>query len=86
VTVLERATRFARWGAVLGLACGVLYAFGGMVIDLLTVGLNGGTALAFLALVGMPALFGAAAFAAGGLAGVLVKLLGGARKESGPSS
>lgn len=83
---LERAIRFARWGAFFGLVCGVLYSFGGLVVDLLTIGLNGGTALAFFALIGMPVLFGAAAFVAGGLAGVLLRLLGGAGQGSGPKS
>ncbi len=49
-----------------GLAAGCLYAFGGLLHDLIvTRSLNAGTALAFLALAGMPALFAAAGFAAG---------------------
>lgn len=59
------ARTLARAMAYVGLACGVLYSVGGCVYDLVTVGLNGGTALAFLALVGMPALFGAAGFGVG---------------------
>jgi len=43
--------------AYAGLACGVVYLLGGFVIDFRTTGLNGGTALAFLALVGIPVLF-----------------------------
>lgn len=62
MSILPTAVRYARLMAYLGLFCGVLYAFGGLVVDLLTVGLNRGTALAFMALVGMPALFGAAGF------------------------
>jgi hypothetical protein len=70
--------RGAKWAALLGLVCGVLYSVGGFFYDLFTVGLNGGTALAFLALAGMPALFGVVglivgflvAGAANGLAGV----------------
>jgi hypothetical protein len=54
--------------AWLGLICGVLYSFGGLVIDLGTTGLNGGTALTFLALIGMPLLLGGVGF----LAGVLI--------------
>lgn len=57
--------RPARWMAYLGLACGVLYSFGGLAYDLATTGLNLGTALAFMALVGMPAISGAVGFALG---------------------
>lgn len=77
MSILSRASRSARWGAVVGLGCGVVYAFGGLVVDLLTVGLNGGTALAFLALLGMPLLFGAVAFVLGALAGLLVAIIRG---------
>jgi hypothetical protein len=80
MTVVERATGFARWGFAIGFVCGVVYAFGGMVIDLLTVGLNGGTALAFLALAGMPALLGAAAFVVGGLLGMFARVLSGVNR------
>ena len=41
-----------------GLAAGLVYSFGGALIDLIETGsLNRGTAIAFLAVVGMPALF-----------------------------
>lgn len=59
------ARRGARLGAALGLACGVVYAVGGLVVDLATVGLNAGTALAFGALGGMPLLGAAAGLAVG---------------------
>ena len=49
-----RVSRAARGGALLGAVFGIVYAFGGLVIDALTTGLNQGTALAFLALIGMP--------------------------------
>ena len=62
---MHAGIRGARWGAFVGLACGVLYSVGGCVYDLFTVGLNGGTALAFLALGGMPALAGTAGLVAG---------------------
>lgn len=61
----------ARLGVHLGLALGVVYAFGGLVIDLMTTGWTTGTALAFLALPGMPLLFGGAAWLLGVLAGLL---------------
>ena len=65
--ILPTATRLARWMAYLGLVCGVLYSVGGLVVDVLTVGLNWGTALAFMALLGMPAVFGALGFLCGAL-------------------
>ena len=46
-------------GAYVGLLCGILYSFGGLIYDLLTIGLNWGTLLAFGALIGMPIIFGA---------------------------
>ena len=65
--ILPTATRVAKWMAYLGLACGVLYSFGGLVVDLLTIGLNWGTAMAFGALVGMPIIFGTFGFLCGAL-------------------
>ena len=65
---------FSKHMAYAGLACGMLYAFGGLVIDLRTTGLNGGTALAFFALVGMPALFGLIGLIVSLLAEMLVRL------------
>lgn len=62
---------------LLGLLAGVLYAFGGLIYDLMTIGLNAGTAMAFGALVGMPLIFAVAGFAAGLLEGVLFNLLAG---------
>lgn len=65
MNTLPTAMRFGRWGAFFGLVCGVLYSFGGVVVDLLTIGLNRGTVMAFGALVGMPAIFGALGFLLG---------------------
>ena len=56
--------------AMIGLIAGTIYAGAGAVYDFLQGGLSVGTALAFLALLGMPALF--AAF------GGLSALVGGA--------
>lgn len=42
---------------LIGLFCGVLYATIGTIIDLSTIGLNAGTALAYLAIIGMPIFF-----------------------------
>jgi hypothetical protein len=69
--ILPTATKGARWGAYVGLLFGVLYSFGGVVVDLLTIGLNLGTLMAFGALVGMPVLFSAAGF----FLGVLIALV-----------
>lgn len=45
--------------ALLGLVAGVIYSLGGVAYDMATTGsVNPGTALAFLSLLGMPALFG----------------------------
>ena len=74
--ILRTAGTVARWMAYLGLACGVLYSFGGLIADLLTIGLNWGTALAFGALVGMPILFGTFGFILGALIAVLAQVVG----------
>ena len=42
-----------------GFVLGLIYAVGGLIIDLFTVGLNTGTAMAFGAMIVLPALFGA---------------------------
>lgn len=74
-----RMLRFAFFQAVLaaplGLIAGILYSFGGFFYELFTNSLNSGTALAFLALAGMPAIFGAAGFVLGLLEAVLFNLL-----------
>jgi len=68
-----RAARITALGmAFLGLVCGVFYAVGGFFYDLFTTGLNAGTAMAFGALVGMPAIFAAVGFALGALGALLV--------------
>lgn len=72
--ILPTAMTLARWGAYLGLACGLIYAVGGFFYDLFTRGLNWGTAMAFMAIVGMPVLFGAFGFVLGAL---IALLLGG---------
>jgi hypothetical protein len=60
---------FAKFQAVLtafiGIIAGIFYSFGGLIIDLSTVGLNDGTALAFLALIGMPVIFAVIGFVIG---------------------
>lgn len=64
-------------GALLGLLAGILYAFGGLLIDLLvslgwvsspeTPGLSVGTILAFGALIGMPIIFAGFGLLLGGI-------------------
>lgn len=54
-------------GSLLGLICGILYSFGGLILDILvslgrinsseTPGLSYGTLLAFGALIGLPIIF-----------------------------
>jgi hypothetical protein len=64
-----------------GVLCGILYSVGGFFHDLFTVGLNYGSALAFLALLGMPLLFLIVGFVLGFIQAILyniyAKLLGG---------
>lgn len=81
MNTLTVAKRTARWAAFLGLACGVLYSVGGLIYDLLTVGLNWGTAMAFGAVVGMPLIFGAFGFILGGLAANIHVGLGSVRRR-----
>jgi len=73
-------------GALIGLICGILYSFGGLIIDVLvsmellssvdmsTPGLSYGTVLAFGALIGMPILFASAGFLLGLVEAVLYNL------------
>tara|TARA_Y100000310_G_C20457750_1_gene703861 strand:+ start:431 stop:751 length:321 start_codon:yes stop_codon:yes gene_type:complete len=77
--------------ALIGLVAGILYSFGGLLIDTLvtigmitsqeTPGLSYGTVLAFGALIGMPILFGAFGFILGIIEAILynlfAKLFGG---------
>jgi hypothetical protein len=81
---------FARFQAILagliGLVCGILYSFGGLIIDVLvslemlspvtmeTPGLSSGTVLAFGALIGMPVIFMVAGFILGIMEAILYNL------------
>ena len=51
--------------AFLGLLVGISYSFGGFFYELATDSLNTGTAIAFLALIGMPTMFGIVGFSLG---------------------
>ena len=69
IGILSFAKLFALSFGLLGFVAGVVYSVGGAAYDLVATGsLNLGTALAFLALIGMPLLFGVA----GGIAGLIV--------------
>ena len=63
--------------ACVGLIAGVLYAFGGFFYELFTGTLNSGTALAFLALIGMPLTFAVGGFVAGAVGALLYNLVAG---------
>ena len=73
--------------AVVGLVAGFLYSFGGAAVDVLvttgliasasTPGVSWGTALAFLALIGMPVYFAVFGFAAGAIGAFLYGLVAG---------
>lgn len=71
--ILGPATVLGALAACLGLVCGLLYSVGGFFVDLFTTGLNGGTLLAFGAIVGMPIVFGAFGFACGALIALVVE-------------
>ena len=45
------------FGVIIGLFSGIFYSFGGAVYDLVHGGFTAGTAMAFGALIGMPAIF-----------------------------
>ena len=62
--------------AYLGLVCGVFYSVGGFFYDLLTIGLNWGTAMAFMALVGMPLTFATFGFLSGALIAIVAGGIG----------
>lgn len=65
MSVLKIAIPLGFFGGAVGLGLGILYSVGGFFVDLFTTGLNGGTLLAFGALIGMPAIFGVAGFVLG---------------------
>ena len=62
-------------GLYLGLLLGVIYSFGGLFVDLATIGLNWGTLMAFGALIGMPIIFAIAGMLLGIVLDVVVKWL-----------
>ena len=85
IRVLGMAKLHAIAIGFLGVIAGVLYSFGGLVIDTLaslhwitsseTPGLSYGTVLAFGALIGMPIIFASVGFVAGAVIAVLYNLI-----------
>ena len=74
IGVLFTAKLAALSMGVLGLVAGIFYSFGGFFFELFTGSLNEGTALAFLALLGMPLLFAASGFVAGAVVAIIYNL------------
>jgi ABC-type proline/glycine betaine transport system permease subunit len=81
INILSLAKLQAILFGLLGVLCGILYSVGGFIYDLFTVGLNYGSALAFLALLGMPLLFLIVGFVLGFIQAILyniyAKIFGG---------
>ena len=87
IGVFSVAARQAALMAVVGLVAGFLYSFGGAAFDVLvttgvitstsTPGLSWGTALAFMALIGMPFFFAVFGFAAGSIGAFMYGLVAG---------
>ena len=75
IGIFFSAKLLAIYGAGIGLILGIIYSFGGAVIDILvsfdwitsseTTGVSSGTALAFFALLGMPIIFAVLGFLLG---------------------
>lgn len=95
--VFNRIFKIAKYQSVLlgllGVAAGILYAFGGLIIDSLvslgwitsneTPGLSYGTILAFGALIGMPVIFAFTGYVLGLVEGVLYTLSTTILKKTG---
>jgi Ca2+/H+ antiporter len=77
IGVLSSATMLAAIMAIIGLIAGILYSIGGLIYDVFTIGLNGGTALAFLALIGMPITFAIPGFIVGAIGAFIYNLVAG---------
>lgn len=70
--------------AAIGLLAGLVYAFGGLAVDISGGVVGAGTALAFMAIAGMPALFALAGFVVGAIGAVAYNQL--ARRFGGISA
>lgn len=84
IGILSFAKFQAVLGVLIGLVCGILYSFGGLIIDAIvtigwmtsteTPGLSYGTVLAFGALIGMPIIFAGAGFLLGIVEAILYNI------------
>lgn len=77
MNILSMAKLQATLFGLLGLLAGIIYSVGGFFYDLFTIGLNAGTALAFLALAGMPLIAAVCGFALGLVEAILFNLSAG---------
>jgi hypothetical protein len=87
LNVLSFAKFLAVLGALIGLLAGILYSFGGLIVDALvsigwvstteTPGLSYGSVLAFGALIGMPVIFAVFGFILGIVGALLYNLFVG---------
>ena len=75
LNVLRFACFLSAICGVVGFLAGVLYSVGGLIVDIFTIGLNAGTALAFLALIGMPVIFAVCGTVAGIVVAVIYNVL-----------
>jgi hypothetical protein len=72
LSILDFAMFQGKLASLLGLLAGILYSFGGLLHDIfVSGGVNTGTALAFLALVGMPFIAATAGFILGTVEAIL---------------
>ena len=75
IGVFTSAKLLGRIGTLIGLILGIIYSFGGLFYELATDSLNSGTALAFLALLGMPIIFATIGFLVGAIGALLYNLV-----------
>lgn len=79
VRELSIAKSFAIGGAILGLFLGILYSFGGVIVDFFNQQLGFGTVLAFGALLGMPLIFASFGFILGLIGAFFYNIIQGLR-------
>jgi hypothetical protein len=77
IKVLSLAKFQAALFALIGFCAGIIYSIGGLIYDLVTIGLSYGTALAFLALIGMPLLSAVIGFILGLVEAFLYNIFAG---------
>jgi hypothetical protein len=77
IGVVSSAKLLGAMMLIIGLIAGILYSGIGVIVDALGRGLNGGTALAFLALIGMPLIFATSGVLVGAIGAFLYNLVAG---------